>query len=137
MIVTNPPIHTTDVAGVVLYREPCMGPCPTTDRCCSLGCDSGACETCPCCCAGWCVMGTDGLPADAEDQAQWFEIAVEYNPLAAAVRAGLDLADELERFGRGGGGGEGAVYRDVAARLRAALSAPLAGQNDTDEETER
>jgi hypothetical protein len=32
--------------------------------CCEIGCGSGACESCPCCCAGYCVSGRDGLSED-------------------------------------------------------------------------
>lgn len=61
----------------------------TDDRehACHVGCRGGACETCPCCCAGWCVFGLDGLPEDADDFADWLEIAAEHNPLAAALVA--------------------------------------------------
>lgn len=36
------------------------------DYCCPAGCGGGGCETCPCCCAGWCIGFADGDPwADA------------------------------------------------------------------------
>lgn len=52
------------------------------EQCCPLGCDGGACETCPCCSAGWCVSGRDGIPEDPADYAAWLEIAAEHNTLA-------------------------------------------------------
>lgn len=53
--------------------------------CCALGCGSGACETCACCSAGWCVMGYDGLPEHPQDRKRWLEVAAEYNPIAAEL----------------------------------------------------
>lgn len=45
------------------------------DHCCEHGCSGGACETCACCCAGWCIGGADGEPlasgATLEQQAYW------------------------------------------------------------------
>jgi hypothetical protein len=67
------------------------------DQCCELGCSGGACESCPCCCAGWCVTGVDGLPDpvnDAENYAIWLEVAAEHNPTAARLAA---VAADLER----------------------------------------
>lgn len=55
------------------------------DQCCELGCDGGACESCPCCCAGWCVNGRDGLPDDPEDYRIWLEEAKDHNPIAARL----------------------------------------------------
>ncbi|MFJ2506307.1 hypothetical protein [Microbacterium sp. NPDC087592] len=55
--------------------------------CCDNGCGSGACETCPCCSAGWCVSGFDGVPEAPEDRERWLEVAAEHNPVAAALRA--------------------------------------------------
>lgn len=55
--------------------------------CCESGCGSGACETCPCCSAGWCVSGVDGVPEDPEDRERWLDVAAEHNPVAAALRA--------------------------------------------------
>jgi len=55
--------------------------------CCDNGCGSGACETCPCCSASYCVSGFDGVPDDPEDREHWLEVASEYNPVAAALRA--------------------------------------------------
>lgn len=61
--------------------------------CCPVGCGGGACEVCPCCCAGWCVMGADDIPAnlpdDHADFDQWLVIAAEHNPVAAALLAVL------------------------------------------------
>lgn len=57
--------------------------------CCEYGCGSGACESCPCCQAGWCVTGFDfkvgGWPEDGEDVGRWLEIAAEHNPIAAQL----------------------------------------------------
>ena len=55
--------------------------------CCENGCGSGACETCPCCSAGWCVSGVDGIPEEPEARLWWLEVASEHNPVAAALRA--------------------------------------------------
>lgn len=49
--------------------------------CCEVGCGDGGCESCPCCDAGWCLSGKDGLPTDPADRAHWLEVAAEYNPL--------------------------------------------------------
>lgn len=57
------------------------------DWCCEVGCGNGACETCPCCSAGWCISGVDGVPDDPEDRERWLEVAAEHNPVAAALRA--------------------------------------------------
>lgn len=54
--------------------------------CCESGCGSGACEACPCCSAGWCVSGVDGVPDDPEDRERWLEVAADHNPVAAALR---------------------------------------------------
>lgn len=60
-------------------------PTPSEEgRCCSLAC-TGACEVCPCCSAGWCVMGYDGLPEDFEDFSTWLEVASDYNPVAGLL----------------------------------------------------
>lgn len=53
--------------------------------CCPSGCGGGACEVCPCCCAGWCVLGTDGVPEDPADRERWLAVAAEHNPVAAAL----------------------------------------------------
>ncbi|PRB14484.1 hypothetical protein [Microbacterium sp. MYb62] len=55
--------------------------------CCEDGCGSGACETCPCCSAGWCVSGVDGIPDAPEDRERWLDVAAEHNPVAAALQA--------------------------------------------------
>lgn len=63
------------------------------EQCCELGCNGGACETCPCCCAGWCVLGTDfhaGTPdslegMSAENRQIWLSVAAMHNPLAAHI----------------------------------------------------
>jgi hypothetical protein len=81
------------------------------ERCCNEACNGGACETCRCCCAGWCVMGTDGVPERPDDLTGWMEVAAEHNPIVAAwqadraeleqaraqVAAVRELADDLER----------------------------------------
>lgn len=81
--------------------HPALLPCPNPsahdstfqrEHACHLGCESGACETCPCCGAGWCVFGLDGLPSEPDDLSMWLDVAAEHNPVVAAVRAVLDLA---------------------------------------------
>lgn len=85
--------------------------------------------------------------ADYELDAMAGEFGDDYGPvvlaraassLIAAVRAGLALADELEADR---GGYHYAVRNGLVPgpwdRLRAALTAPLAGQPTTDEETDR
>ncbi len=57
--------------------------------CCEKGCGTGACESCPCCAAGWCVSGIDGIPDESEGFDQWLEVAAEHNPLAARLQAAL------------------------------------------------
>jgi hypothetical protein len=55
------------------------------EQCCELACNGGACESCPCCQAGWCVSGHDGTPDpgdDAENYRIWLEVASEHNPIA-------------------------------------------------------
>ena len=54
---------------------------------CPVGCDDGACEICPCCSAGFCVYGLDGLPEDPEDVGRWLEIAAQHNPVAKLLAA--------------------------------------------------
>jgi len=55
--------------------------------CCEVGCGSGACETCPCCSAGYCVSGRDGIPNDDPDALGfWLEIASQHNPAIAQLR---------------------------------------------------
>lgn len=59
------------------------------EQCCELACNGGACETCPCCSAGWCVSGADGQIPDTKDPnfETWLEVAAEHNPVAAALLA--------------------------------------------------
>lgn len=57
-----------------------------SDQCCELACSGGACESCPCCCAGWCVWGHCGeIPnpeTDSDNYRIWLETAAEHNPVA-------------------------------------------------------
>lgn len=95
------------------------------EHACHVGCTGGACETCPCCSAGWCVFGLDGLPTEPDDLSMWLDIAADHNPLVTAVRAVLDLADELEHEK---GSVQGNVARLLAAiGIRVAVAAALAG----------
>lgn len=56
------------------------------EHCCNLGCDGGACESCPCCCAGWCLNGADGVPdGSPENLAFWHELRAEHG-ITAEVR---------------------------------------------------
>lgn len=50
-----------------------------------------------------------------------------------ALQRAEALAEEWRRFGRGGGGVEGAVYRDVAHRIDAALAAPAPAPQGEDQ----
>lgn len=59
------------------------------EYCCQNGCGTGACEACPCCGAGTCVSGADGVPDDPEALARWLEVAAEHNPVAAALAKAL------------------------------------------------
>ena len=59
----------------------------TGERCCPDACNGGGCETCPCCSAGWCVRGRDGVPDHADDLPGWIDVAAEHNPIVAAWRA--------------------------------------------------
>ena len=56
------------------------------EQCCELACDGGACESCPCCQAGWCVFGHSGeIPDpvnDSENYHIWLDVAREHNPVA-------------------------------------------------------
>jgi hypothetical protein len=63
---------------------------------CPVGCDDGACETCPCCSAGFCVYGLDGLPEDPEDVGRWLEVAAGHNPVAALLKARVWSVDGAE-----------------------------------------
>jgi hypothetical protein len=73
-----------------------------TDYCCQVGCGGGGCESCPCCCAGYCVSGLDGVPMpgtdlnpdddeahSAEVYRNWLEIAAEHNPVMSGLREAL------------------------------------------------
>lgn len=65
--------------------------------CCEVGCGSGACESCPCCCAGFCVSGRDGLPNDdPEAVGFWLEMAAPHNPAIAALRPVLLASAQRE-----------------------------------------
>jgi hypothetical protein len=59
------------------------------EQCCENACNGGACESCRCCSAGWCVTGADGLPDTPEDLARWVEAARVHNPIAAALAEAL------------------------------------------------
>ena len=80
------------------------------EQCCEQGCNGGACESCTCCAAGWCVTGRDGLPEDAEDFAIWLKYASEHNATAKA------LADALKRAQRGEDAAQ--HYADKLRRVR-------------------
>lgn len=67
------------------------------DYCCAIGCGSGACESCPCCGAGWCISGRDGLPENPDDLALWLEVAAEHNPVADALAAALSTPARTTR----------------------------------------
>lgn len=59
------------------------GPADECGHCCQYGCNGGACEQCPCCCAGWCISGTDGEPEGANQWGEphvdlWRELRREY-----------------------------------------------------------
>lgn len=66
------------------------------DWCCEVGCGDGGCETCPCCDAGWCISGKDGIPDDPDDRAHWMEVAAEHNPLVPLLDALAAERDEHE-----------------------------------------
>lgn len=61
----------------------------TDEQCCWLSCKGGACETCPCCSAGYCVWGTDfeadGIPTDRDEWLAWVSVAAEHNPVAKVL----------------------------------------------------
>lgn len=65
------------------------------EQCCDEACNGGACETCRCCCAGWCVLGTDGLPEYPADLARWIEVAREHNPIVEAWAASRAEVERL------------------------------------------
>lgn len=81
--VTLDQVHESTTLGELLAEARRRG-----EWCCEVGCGSGACETCPCCAAGWCVSGRDGIPDDPDDRAAWLEVAREHNPVAAALGGG-------------------------------------------------
>lgn len=56
------------------------------EQCCDLACNGGACESCPCCTAGWCVTGADGVPLEHDDLSAWLAVAAEHNPVAFGWR---------------------------------------------------
>lgn len=78
-------------------------------QCCQLACVAGACESCPCCCAGWCVNGFDGLPDGDEERSSWLEVAAKHNPIAAALLVSLPPAP---------GGADGVEWDDAEAGAR-------------------
>lgn len=86
----NAEIDRDDLAGLISEAR------RDGEWCCEAGCGSGACETCPCCSAGWCVSGIDGIPDGPEDRERWLETAAEHNPVAAALRAAAVVAGEPE-----------------------------------------
>lgn len=71
--------------------------------CCSWGCGSGACEICPCCCAGWCIGGRDGIPGtpkceadvDPETVAHFWAEAAEHDPIAALAMRATALLERI------------------------------------------
>lgn len=69
------------------------------EQCCQDACDGGACESCPGCCAGWCVNGHDFRGNDEwdrmsdEDRSVWYDVAREGN---AGLDAALTRADAAE-----------------------------------------
>lgn len=72
------------------------------EQCCQFGCNGGACESCTCCGAGYCISGVDGVPTpgspDNPDYGahgqevfdNWLEVAAEKNPIAAALKSALE-----------------------------------------------
>jgi hypothetical protein len=74
------------------------------EQCCDEACNGGACETCRCCAAGWCVTGYDGIPEHADDLDGWMGVAAEHNPVVAAWKRDRDERDTLR-----------ALLRDVVA----------------------
>lgn len=64
------------------------------EYCCENGCGSGACESCVCCGAGFCVGGSDGVPEDADDRARWLFFARGLNPVADALAEALGMSGE-------------------------------------------
>jgi hypothetical protein len=70
------------------------------EQCCEFGCNGGACESCVCCSAGWCVSGHDFLNGgdwpEGEDLENWLAVAAEKSPVAAALKAALDKLELLQ-----------------------------------------
>lgn len=88
-VFTVPPRELLPCPFPAAHDQPEPGHCP-------VGCADGACETCPCCGAGWCVYGIDGLPEEPDDLSMWLDVAADHNPLVAAVRAVLDVHDSID-----------------------------------------
>jgi hypothetical protein len=70
------------------------------EQCCELACSSGACESCPCCQAGWCVWGhhveiPDRDLTPASNYRIWLDTAKDHNPVAKLL-AELEGAIEVE-----------------------------------------
>lgn len=93
---TIPDIYELREAGVRVLGD---------EQCCELGCDGGACESCPCCCAGWCVFGHSGeippydLTPDS-DYRIWIYEAADHNPVAKLLAErdrliGLDFEEPV------------------------------------------
>lgn len=106
LLAQHPEPEPADVDLRALIRE-------ADEFCCPDGCGSGACESCPCCLAGWCVGGNDGLPdGDPEDLAHWLDIAKQHNPLVAAlVAAGMFReAPQLDQAAAGTAAAKAIIY---------------------------
>ncbi|MDN5918990.1 MAG: hypothetical protein L0I76_28505 [Pseudonocardia sp.] len=67
------------------------------EQCCEDGCNGGGCETCPCCCAGWCVHGHGAIPDREEDWADWLAVARVHSPVAARLAKLADSAALVAR----------------------------------------
>lgn len=75
------------------------------EQCCELACNGGACESCPCCCAGWCVWGHSGTIPDRDLTPHshyriWLDTAAEHNPVAKLLAqiegtAGLEFDEPV------------------------------------------
>jgi len=68
------------------------------EQCCELACNDGACETCPCCSAGWCVWGhSSEVPSrdltPMSDYRRWLAQAAEHNPVAKQLAHLEGVAD--------------------------------------------
>lgn len=71
------------------------------EQCCSDVCEGGACETCPGCCAGFCVNGHDfrgdpdtWLSMTDEQRQDWWRVAREHNQGLDAALARAEAAEE-------------------------------------------